>query len=1154
MRHYNLSLLFFLLFFASCVSAQKWSVLEALPYDGDRRIKPHTAILLEIRGEQLREQLFAAPHEHEGPIGLNDQPLQLPMPDGEVASFDIVGYDIMPEADLARYPNIRTWYGRNRDKPTQTIYLDWTERGFHASIIGDGVAVHLEPLFRGSTDLYQIFRVTDFDLSTIEPFECGTADHKFLLKTPLSTSKLVGDCALVQYRTAISTDHDYSNYHGASSAAQSNLVQSAVVTALNRANQIMTQALSLRQQLVVNNAILYNYTAAGDPFNGISIREAIDVNQGYTDGRIGSGAYDHGHVFVGASSQGGVAYLNSGCRGSKAGAASSRSIPEGFFFDTRILTHEMGHSFGAPHTYSNVCNNQQGIPVEPGSGSTLMSYAGVCTPNVVGVVEPYFHGRSIDQMTTYLELGGGDCGAVIDQSLSNPTIQASPDFTAPAGTPLRLSASATGNETLLYNWEQYENVAVPDLPQPDQTEGSIFRSFTPSGNPVRYLPQLPEVFAGNNPVWEVIPTVSRRLNFRATIIHENDSYGCASADNIIVDLIANPNPFRVTYPNGPGQWAAGQTGAVIWDVAGTSTVPFNASVVDILFTNDGGNTLTPLLTNTANDGYAEVTVPALTSNARLMIVATDNVFFNVSEANIRIGTTVDAPSISIGADNTSATSSCTAVDNISYDITTAATGAATAPISWSISGLPNGVSASYSENPTRPTVPLRISLDGAASVTTNGTYNLTLTGSSADGNLSQALQLVVDREEVTDAFLITGPIGQSSSLRPRLRALPVDGVMYEYELRDNTTGALLFASTSEATEQTVPNFLEPATTYRYRLRANNGCSVGEWSEQLFTTPANCIDITTSDSPRTILTDPIFQEVTQEITFAEGGATVMEMNVREIDLTHTFLGDLEIDLTSPEGRTIRLFNRSCRGDEDMLAGYVDRGADALSCPPVSGQLLQPVNGTLAGYADEELSGNWRLTVRDLAGLDGGQLNNFTLQVCYNGVLLPVEWLSFTLSPQKDHLQLDWATASEIDNAGFYVERTTQGQLDWTELGFVAAETVTDYRYADHTALPYTDYFYRLRQTDLDGSISYSDIRTGRYGDEAALGLLLFPNPTNGQLNYRTAQPAPYRLLDITGRTLRSGQLETAGLLDLTDLPEGVYLLRTATLTRRLIKSR
>lgn len=118
-----------------------------------------------------------------------------------------------------------------------------------------------------------------------------------------------------------------------------------------------------------------------------------------------------------------------------------------------------------------------------------------------------------------------------------------------------------------------------------------------------------------------------------------------------------------------------------------------------------------------------------------------------------------------------------------------------------------------------------------------------------------------------------------------------------------------------------------------------------------------------------------------------------------------------------------------------------------------------------------------------------------------------------------------------------------------MGFVAANQGQTYAFIDNTAQPNTDYFFRLRQTDQDGRVNYSEIRSARIGSTATDGLHLFPNPTTDRISYRWTTPEEtrsnrkYALTDAQGRLLREGQLlSSGGLLNLETLPAGVYFLR------------
>jgi len=577
---------------ASCGLAQTWNALDVRNHSGERLIHPKTSRTVSTDGETLRALLFNAPHEKNVTAETSTAVIILPRPDGRNARYRIVAYDIAEAAALAKYPNIRTWYGINAEDPTQSIFLDWTERGFHASVRGGGTeSFFIDPVFRRNTDQYQVYRKSDFDPDQLAPFTCSTEQDGLTGEDEVTaeSNKALGDCELMQYRTTITATGEYSNYHGATSAAQSGLVQSAVVTSVNRVNQVFTRDISLRLQLVGNNDALYNWPASCN--NNI-----------------------------------------------KAGGATSLQTPENDPFDIDYVAHEMGHNFGGNHTQNNSCQYSSSAGMEPGSASSIMGYAGICSPNVQTNSDAYFHGRSIEEMTTHLELGSGGCGTIINNSLNTPGVMAQTDETIPAGTPFVLKAAATGDGTLSYNWEQYDSERGAVMPPAGtNTQGPLFRSFFAEATTDRFLPNLPAVLSGTDPLWEETPTVSRDMSFRSTVINFNAAYGCAGEDDVEIAVDASDRPFVVTDPNDGNQWSAGQTAQVQWDVAETDGAPYNSQLMDILLTTDGGATFQTLTANTANDGLAEVQVPAqTTSSARIMVRSKDNVFYNVSQEDFSI--------------------------------------------------------------------------------------------------------------------------------------------------------------------------------------------------------------------------------------------------------------------------------------------------------------------------------------------------------------------------------------------------------------------------------------------------------------------------------------------------------------------------------------
>ena len=1139
----------------STFTAEAWQPVTPaeLPEDGDRRIQPATALLLRTNGEALRDYLRTAPHERDQTAERSSVTLTLPLPTGEDATFSIVGYDVTDAVGLAAYPEIRTYYGVDTENARRTIFLDWTERGFHASIRGGGTeTVFVDPLFRGDRNLYQVYRKSDFG-EREENFSCHTVADKSGIGKPAggTYNKRLGDCELMQYRTTITATGEYSNYHGATSAAQSGLVQSAVVTTINRVNQVFTRDISLRLQLVGNNDQLYNYDPATDPFPVNDVGDLIGRNTSYTNGIIGAANYDYGHIVTQANG-GGVARLRASCGSSKAAGATSRPTPENDPFDIDYVAHEMGHNFGGNHTQNNGCNYSSSAGMEPGSASSVMGYAGICTPNVQNNSDDYFHGRSIEEMTTHFELGNGGCGTIISMALNNPVVTPQDDETIPAGTPFVLKGAATvttpGNGTLTYNWEQYDSERGAVMPPVEtNVQGPLFRSFAATASPERFLPRLSAVVAGTDPRWEEIPTVTRTMDFRATVINQNATYGCAMADEVTINVDASDRPFTVTDPTVGTQWSAGQVAQVRWDVAETDRAPYNTQLMDIYYSTDGGNSFQVLLTGTPNDGLETVTIPnVVTNEALIMVRANDNVFYNLSTEAFSVVPATGTPTVTLTDLSPLDVQDCFAVTTAAnFRFQTSSAGGATAPITWAVSGQPNGVPVSFSANPTQPGGVVDVFVEDLNNLATGTVLNLTLTGTSTEGTFTRQLRVEKLGGSSLAAPVPTGPVADFDDLRPLLAATANGPAGSTYELQvatDPNFNNLVYDLDGLTTPSLqIDSYLDPLRFYWWRVRTVQDCASSPWTNNVFRS-GNCTVYNTTAAPINISGNGSNVVVTMDVTVPTAG-TILDVDLVALDLEHTYLGDLQIELEHPDGVTnARLFDRACGSTNDIMVTFDDEAdAGAFTCPPTSGGFVQPPGNLLSAFDGLPGNGTWTLRVRDNADFDGGSLQSYGLKVCYSAMSLPVTYPNFTAAPRKDHILLDWATAVEENNAGFYVERNTGADATWSELGFVAAGE--EYRFADRTALAGVDYVYRLRQTDLDGRVEYSELRRARLSEGAALSL--FPNPTSGVLNYRMegAGETTYTLHDAAGRKLSSGTLTAgAGSLSLVEFPVGVYIVR------------
>jgi hypothetical protein len=175
-------------------------------------------------------------------------------------------------------------------------------------------------------------------------------------------------------------------------------------------------------------------------------------------------------------------------------------------------------------------------------------------------------------------------------------------------------------------------------------------------------------------------------------------------------------------------------------------------------------------------------------------------------------------------------------------------------------------------------------------------------------------------------------------------------------------------------------------------------------------------------------------------------------------------------------------------------------------------------------------------------------------------LPVGLTAFTAQAQgPDAVRLAWATASELNNVGFTVERSVDGQAFGpigTVPGAGTSNTRHTYSLVD-TQLPYgaTVLYYRLRQLDENGTVTYTPVRVVRLTKAGAVAQLqAYPNPAREAVHVKllgSASSAPLELYDATGRlvrTLPAPSPETT--LPLAGLPAGLYVLRCGTLSQRL----
>ena len=641
-----------------------WTAIAENSFEikGERQIIPSKYIVQSLDFEGIKNRLQTAPLEFTAGCWNAAIVIELPMPDGRTQRFRVIESPIVEAPLAARFPQIRTFLGQGIDDRYANVRMDFTHKGFHAMIYSPNGTVFIDPYSSRTTSEYLVYYRKDFTDSGEAPFTCGVENEANALpQVPGNFGKVLqpppvrhqapdfqlGDCKLRTYRLALAATGEYTTYHGG-------LVQdglAAQIVSMNRVNGIYETDLGIRMILVANNHLVIYTDGNTDPFTNSSGSTMLNQNQTNMTNVIGSANYDIGHVF--STGGGGIAQLNSPCSaGNKAKGVTGRGAPVGDPFDVDYVIHEMGHQFGANHTQNNNCNRASTACYEPGSASTAMGYAGICTPNVQSNSDAYFHGYSIEEIKNFTAGAGNTCASTPAYTNSAPVIGSyTASQTIPKSTPFALTASVTdvdGN-ALTYCWEQLDVQVSTQPPVSTATGGPNFRSFNPSAQPTRYFPRLAQL-TGTPPAtdWEVLSSVARTMNFRLVVRDNAPGGGCNAHQDITLTISGTAGPFVVTAPNTNVSWAAGSTQTVTWSVAGTNASPVNCANVDILLSTDGGLTYpTVLATAVPNNGSASVIIPDPPSTtARVMIRGNGKAFFDISDANFTItSTTCTAPVI-----------------------------------------------------------------------------------------------------------------------------------------------------------------------------------------------------------------------------------------------------------------------------------------------------------------------------------------------------------------------------------------------------------------------------------------------------------------------------------------------------------------------------
>jgi subtilisin-like proprotein convertase family protein len=999
-KQFFLTLSLCLLIFA--VSAQNsddlWSKSTGFQKSTSKKLTrksiPNKFESYELNLNQLKNKLSKAP-KRKGKLEKSNTIISFPNEKGVLESYQIFEASIMEESLQKQYPNIRSYVGKGIDNPGSVIRFSITPLGLHAMTLRNSEGtVYIDP-YAENDDSYIVY--SSKNLPSIAPFECKFDDVNTFQKTSATTisakAQNANDGKLRTFRLAVATTGEYSQFHldrqGISSTAtdaiKKTAVLSAIVTTMNRVNGIFERDVALTMVLVANNTEIIFLDAATDGFTNDDSNKLIDESQTVIDANIGDANYDIGHTF--STGGGGLAQLNSPCNtGWKARGITGSSSPTGDAYDIDYVAHEMGHQYGSHHTFNGDAGNcagdnrNLGTAVEPGSGSTIMSYSGLCAPqNVQNLADPYFHLVSIREIWSNISTGSSTCAAISVTGNAAPTVNDLPNYTIPISTPFVLTASAfdSNGDNLTYTWEQLDTEITTYPLVSTATGGPAFRSIPQTGSPKRYFPNQSTIISGNlSNEWEVLPSVGRTMRFGVNVRDNNSAGGQTASKETLVAFTGGAGPFKVTSQSIDVTWDAGTSQIITWDVANSNSAPVNCSFVNILLSTDAGSTFPiTLASNVVNDGSHEIVVPNNTTNqARIKVESAGNIFYSVNTKNIKIQTSEFIMKFDAFSKNV-----CTPSDAV-YTFTYNTFLGFNEVTTFSATGNPAGSTVAF--NPASATADnsnVQVTISGIA---IEGNYDVSIIGTSASVTKTTNVNLGVYNATIAAPTLVSPANNEIDVLKPFYLNWDEDlnATNYDVQISEDSGFGVILEADNVNISTYIPQNLQAKTAYFWRVKSKNDCGEGAFSDIFkFTTENNICDTNNASDVPLNIPDNNSAGISSKILITNN-KIIRDVNVT-VNITHPWIGDLDLMLISPSGKSVLLVANSIDDGLNYTNTVFDDGASLSISSGVA-----PYTGTfrpeelLSSFNDEFSSGNWTLKAVDSGPDDLGTIDSWSLEIC------------------------------------------------------------------------------------------------------------------------------------------------------------------------------
>ena len=936
---------------------------------------------------------------------------------GQSEKFSVRNAALLSSKLSEKHPNIKTFVGTSLSRKNVGIRWSVSPMGVNAMIDSPEGQFFVQPDRTGGKNKHLFYKRGGTLYDDFEPLNCLVAEDKTTKKSATQTkvqrkqtSKSSSDQTLKTYRIAVSATGEFTQYWGDDDDTNGTNKEDAyakIISTINRINQIFQIDLGVQLQLVSDVNLLFDDPDTdpyGDDFND-------EIQEVLTDS-IGEVNYDIGHLFDFGSPDGNAGSVGNVCRdGFKGSAYTSHPFVDtakigaflNDYFDIDFVAHEIGHQFGGYHTFSFE-TGVAGVNSEPGSGSTIMAYAGVTAEdNVQNHSDAYFHYNSIKNIQDYL--AGNSCQVSTPITNQPPLVSAGQEVSIPIGTAYTLEAIASDpdDDALTYCWEQLNSGLVTrDNFGPYNQSGSSNRSFPPTNSPIRTVPSMSRVLANRliqtNPRfpndWQTVSLVGRTQLWGVTVRDRSETsisgVGQIDQDTRIINVIERAGPFEISSPvSNTVIWQTGAHEVILWDVANTDQAPINTQTVSIYLSSDNGQNFdTLLVSNTLNDGRFDFVVPPNinSTNVRLKIVPDNGIYFAVNNDRFSILERPFATPFQV------LSKTACDLEPVSFDFTLNRYQEFEGAVDLTLINVPDGIT--YSINTVSSTADQQqgtISFTKTSNIAP-GIYTMTLVSSAGSSEAQQTFQYIHQQSTVqTPTGLSPNASDDPQLIKPVLSWESDENVdQYTVELSlSNTFDSIVVSTTTQESNFTPLENLASETRFYWRVKGRNSCGESNYSEvQNFTTdflgcspigaanlPINLIDATSGKSG---------------ITFADvymaNDSVISDVNI-EVSIQHTYLSDMILTLVAPDGTEVILARNIGGARSNLVNTVFDQEAINLiedGSAPFTGSFVP--TGDLTVFNGQSSFGIWRLKVEDVGPQDTGRIILFNINFCVNGTIL------------------------------------------------------------------------------------------------------------------------------------------------------------------------